>query len=183
MSEQRESGPMSGAEMTADISQHLLETMRSAYRRQRMLAERALAQLLPADWHVRLDPESNSVAIIVRHMAGNMHSRWTDFLVSDGEKPERDREGEFRPGEQTPEALTEEWDDAWDVTLATIDALEPDDLLRVVTIRGQPLSVAEALVRQLDHYGQHVGQIIFLAKHLRGGSWRSLSIPTPPRER
>ena len=182
MSEQGESGAMIGAEMTVDISQHLLETMRAAYRRQRMLAERALAQLLPADWHVRLDPESNSVAIIVRHMAGNMHSRWTDFLVSDGEKPERDRDGEFRPGEQTPEALTEEWDDAWDVTLATIDALEPDDLLRVVTVRGKPLSVAEALLRQLDHYGQHVGQIIFLAKHLRGASWSSLSISTPPRD-
>ncbi len=182
MSEQHETGPISGGEMTIDVSQHLLETMRSAYRRQRMLAERALAQLLPDDWHVRLDPESNSVAIIVRHMAGNMHSRWTDFLVSDGEKAERDRAGEFRPGEQTPEALTEAWDDAWDVTLATIDALEADDLLRVVTIRGQPLSVAEALVRQLDHYGQHVGQIIFLAKHLRGATWRSLSIPTPRRE-
>ena len=162
--------------------EHVLDTLRSSYRDQRALAERALAQLEGHDWHVRLDPESNSVAIIVRHLAGNMRSRWTDLLTSDGEKPWRDRDGEFAVTDDASEALLEAWHAGWDLTLATLDGLRPSDLAREVTIRGEPHSVAEAVVRQLVHYAQHVGQIVMLAKHLRGDAWRSLSLPTPRRE-
>ena len=164
------------------LAQHLLDTLRSAMRRQRSLCERALAQLQPADWHVRLDVESNSVAIIVRHLAGNLRSRWTDFLTTDGDKPERDRVGEFTVTEATAEQLMAEWDEAWEIASATLEALVPSDLDRTVTIRGVPHSVAQAIVRNLEHTGQHVGQIVFLAKHLRGDAWQALSIPTPRRE-
>ena len=165
----------------ADPSGHLLDTVRASYRSQRALAERALAQLEHGDWHARLDPESNSIAIIVRHLAGNMRSRWTDLLTSDGEKPWRDRDGEFAVTDDDPKALLASWHAGWDLTLATLDGLRPGDMERVVTIRGEPHSVAEALVRQLAHYAQHVGQIVMLAKHLRGDAWRRLSLPTPRR--
>ena len=171
------------APVEADLPAHLLDTLRAAYRRQRALGERALAQVEANHWHVCLDERSNSIAIIVRHMAGNMRSRWSDFLTSDGEKRERDRDAEFAVTDAPPEALMAEWDEGWEVALTALDALEPDDLSRVVTIRGEPLSVAQALVRQLEHYGQHVGQLLLLAKHLRGEAWRSLSIPTPRRDR
>ncbi len=166
----------------AGASEHLLDTVRASYRDQRALAERALAQLEDDDWHVRLDPESNSIAIVVRHLAGNMRSRWTDLLTSDGEKPWRDRDGEFAVTDDASEALLEAWHAGWDLTLATLDGLRPSDLAREVTIRGEPHSVAEAVVRQLVHYAQHVGQIVMLAKPLRGDAWRSLSLPTPRRE-
>ncbi|TVR93380.1 MAG: DUF1572 domain-containing protein [Trueperaceae bacterium] len=166
----------------AGASEHLLDTVRTSFRDQRALAERALAQLEGDDWHVRLDPESNSIAIVVRHLAGNMRSRWTDLLTSDGEKPWRDRDGEFAVTNDASEALLEVWHTGWDLTLKTLDDLRPGDLTREVTIRGEPHSVAEAVVRQLAHYAQHVGQIVMLAKHVRGDAWRSLSLPTPRRE-
>jgi len=166
---------------TAARSAHLLDALRASYRDQRALGERALVQLERGDWHVRLDPESNSIAIIVRHLAGNMRSRWTDLLTTDGEKPWRDRDGEFAVTDDAPEALVGAWHAGWDLTLATLDALQPSDMAREVTIRGEPHSVAEAIVRQLAHYAQHVGQIVLLAKHLRGDEWRVLSLPTPRR--
>ena len=164
-----------------DPVEHLLDTLRASYRDQRALAERALDQLESDDWHVRLDAESNSIAIVVRHLAGNMRSRWTDLLTSDGEKPWRDRDGEFALTDDAPEALLEAWHGGWDLTLASLDALRPSDMAREVTIRGEPHSVAEAVVRQLVHYAQHVGQIVLLVKHLRGDDWRGLSLATPRR--
>ncbi|MBA2667369.1 MAG: DUF1572 family protein [Trueperaceae bacterium] len=158
-----------------------LDEMRWVLRRQQVLADGALAQLERHDWHVLIDPDANSIAVIVRHVAGNMRSRWTDFLTSDGEKEDRDRNGEFALRDDAPEDLRRAWDDAWRVTLAAVDALAPADLARIVTIRGEPHTVARAIARQIDHYGQHVGQIVLLAKHLRGAAWRTLSLPTPPR--
>jgi hypothetical protein len=158
-----------------------LDEVRGALRRQKELADRALEQLEADDWHALLDPESNSIAVIVRHLAGNMRSRWTDFLTSDGEKPSRDRDGEFALRADDPAALRREWEEGWRVTFSAVDALGPGDLTRTVTIRGAPDTVAGALLRQVDHYGQHVGQILMLAKHLRGPAWRALSPPTPPR--
>jgi hypothetical protein len=167
----------------ADPAATVLEETRAVLRHQKTLADRALEQLEAGDWHALIDPGSNTIAVIVRHVAGNMRSRWTDFLASDGEKAWRDRDGEFALRDDDPSALLREWEEGWRITFAAVDGLVGSDLTRTVTIRGEPHSVARALVRQVDHYGQHVGQILLLAKHLRGPAWRTLSLPTPPRGR
>jgi len=142
------------------------------------LAEAALAQLEPEQWFERPDPESNSVAILVKHMAGNMRSRWTDFLSSDGEKPDRRRDAEFEHEEtDTLPSLRERWEQGWASCFAAIEPLTTADLKRVVTIRGEPHTVLQAIARQVSHYAYHVGQIVYLARHLVGERWRSLSIP------
>ncbi len=174
-----EAGPPSEGELA--LARHVLDTLRSTMRRQRALAERALVQIEPGDWHARLDPEGNSLAILVKHLGGNLRSRWTDFLTTDGEKPERDRNGEFATEEAPAEALMDVWDEGWETALASLDALTAADLDRTVTIRGEPHSVVQAIVRSVDHTAQHVGQIVFLAKHLRGEAWQLLSVPTPRR--
>ncbi|HXF96673.1 MAG TPA: DUF1572 family protein [Gemmatimonadales bacterium] len=147
-------------------------------RKLRALADAALEQITDEQWFVRLDPESNSIAHIVKHLAGNMRSRWTDFLTTDGEKPERDRDREFElgPGD-TVAALRERWEDGWRRCFAAIEPLTRADLFRTVTVRGEPHTVLEAISRQLTHYAQHVGQIVLLAKHFAGPAWRTLSIP------
>lgn len=160
----------------SDPASVVLEEIVADLRAQKELAEGALAQLDPSEWHARLDEDGNSVAVLVRHMAGNMRSRWRDFLHSDGEKPDRDRDGEFELGDASPEVLMREWEEGWRTTFDAVEALSPADLTRTVTVRDRPQPAARALIRQLDHYGQHVGQILFLAKHLRGASWRPLSI-------
>lgn len=159
----------------------VLAEIHTTFARQKALADRALDQLEPEDWHALLGDDANSIAIIVRHVVGNMRSRWTDFLTSDGEKPDRDRDGEFALRDDDPAELRGAWDAAWRLTLDTVAGLAPADLTRDVSIRGEPHTVAQALLRQVDHYGQHVGQIVLLAKHLRGRSWQTLSIATPPR--
>ena len=142
------------------------------------LAEAALGQLEPEQWFERPDRESNSVAIIVKHMAGNLRSRWTDFLTSDGEKPDRRRDSEFEHEEaDTLISLRERWEQGWALCFAAIEPLTTADLKRVVTIRGEPHTVLQAIARQVSHYAYHVGQIVYLARHLAGGRWRSLSIP------
>ena len=142
------------------------------------LADKAIAQANEDDLFRQLDDEANSIAVIMRHIAGNARSRWTDFLTTDGEKPDRHRDREFdHPPTQTRAALLAEWEAGWAVTLDAIGSLTPSDLLRTVTIRGEPHTVIRAIERQTRHYGQHVGQIVLLAKHWRGASWVSLSIP------
>jgi hypothetical protein len=166
--------------MPQSLDVHVLDTLRSEFHRLRALGDRALAQVAgDAAFHARIDAgESNSLAIVIRHVAGNMRSRWTDFLTSDGEKPERDRDGEFDlDRRETREELLERWREGWDVTLRAIDALTPADLPATVMIRREPLTVYEALVRQLAHYAEHTGQIILLAKHAAGSAWQTLSIP------
>jgi len=141
-------------------------------------ADRALAQVPFERWPERLDPGSNSLVTLVLHLGGNMLSRWTDFLSSDGEKQDRDRDAEFEdlPG-ATREALMERWEGGWACLFAALSTLRDEDLGRTITIRSKPLTVTQAINRQLAHYAQHVGQITFLAKHLAGPEWRTLSVP------
>ena len=139
--------------------------------------EQALARLDDAELTKTLDPESNSVAVLVQHIAGNMRSRWTDFLTADGEKPDRHRDAEFEPGLTTRALILQRWEEGWRIFFAALDALKPEDLTRTVLIRGERLSAIDAINRQLAHYGQHVGQIVYLAKHHRWQSWKSLSLP------
>ena len=141
-------------------------------------ADDAMEQLSDEQFFTLLDAESNSVAIIVKHMAGNMRSRFTDFLTSDGEKPDRNRDSEFIiPTDASRAEIMATWETHWQLVLHTVKGLSPDDLSREVTIRSEPHSVLQAINRQIAHYALHVGQIIFLAKHLRGSEWKTLSVP------
>ena len=161
---------------TPDAS--LLDEIRAAFRRQKAQFEQALAQVPAERWGERLDGhDGNSLSILLRHLAGNLRSRWTEPFTTDGEKPDRRRDDEFEDAPADPAALSASWEGAWGVALATIDALTPADLARTITIRGQPLSVASALVRSLDHTGHHVGQAVMIAKHLLGADWRTPSLP------
>jgi hypothetical protein len=147
-------------------------------RKLKALADGAIAQLPPGTLATPLDAETNSVALVMKHLAGNMRSRWTDFLTSDGEKPDRARDSEFvLEAGDTPERLAARWEAGWALTQSAIGALVPADLARGVTIRGEPHTVGQAIQRQLLHYSYHVGQIVLIARHRAGGAWRSLSIP------
>jgi hypothetical protein len=148
------------------------------FRKYKAMAERAMAQIDDAQFFAAPGPEENSVALLVKHVAGNQRSRWTDFLTSDGEKPDRHRDEEFerRPAD-TRVALMARWEDGWRLLFAALEPLGEGDLLRIVTIRGEPHSVLQAVARQQTHYAYHVGQIVFLARHLVGAGWKSLSIP------
>lgn len=160
-----------------DLGSHYLDEVRRQFRGYKRLGEGAMSQLRDEQMFITIDPESNSVAILVKHLAGNMRSRFTDFLTTDGEKPNRNRDQEF---EITPNTTREEimrwWEDGWTQVFSAIAALKPEDLLRTVTIRGEPHTVVQAINRQLAHYSGHVSQIIFLAKHLRSSEWKTLSI-------
>ncbi len=161
-----------------DVGADFLRSARARLASLKTLGEQALARLDDTDIAKTLDPESNSVGIIVQHIAGNMRSRWTDFLTTDGEKPDRNRDGEFEsePG-VTKAQLMRRWEAGWRILFAALDALKPEDLTRSVLIRGESLTVVDAINRQLVHYGQHVGQIVFLAKHFKWRTWESLSVP------
>ncbi len=142
-------------------------------------ADRAMAQIRDeAQLSWSPDRDSNSIDMIVRHLSGNMLSRWTDFLTTDGDKPGRDRDAEFEPaGPVTRERLLAEWEKGWRRLFDTLSTLSPADLVRTVTIRGTPLSVLQTIVQQTSHYANHVGQIIYLAKHLSGEGWQTLTAP------
>lgn len=167
----------SGVDAGSGVGELMLRQAVAAFRREKISAERAFAQLRAEDWHRSLDEESNSVAVIVQHLAGNLRSRWRDVLTSDGEKPDRDRDAEFVDAGAEPAALLAAWDEGWRTALASLDALTAADLVTTVTIRAEPLTVAQALMRSLAHTASHVGQIIMLAKHWRGPEWETLSIP------
>jgi hypothetical protein len=141
------------------------------------LAERAMAQLTDEQLVVVLDEESNSIAVIVKHMAGNMRSRFTDFLTSDGEKPDRRRDLEFTDPAETREALMAAWDTGWAGVFGALEPLDDLDLVKTVTIRSEAHSVMQAINRQVAHYAYHCGQIVFLAKHLNHDGWKSLTVP------
>jgi len=161
-----------------DLASHYLEEIKRQLRGYKRMGEAAMAQLEDQDFLVALDPESNSVAALVKHIAGNARSRFTDFLTSDGEKPDRFRDQEFELSEKTSrEEVLHWWEQAWAHIFSTLDALTPEDVQRTVTIRQEPHTVMQALNRALAHYAQHIGQIVFLAKHLRSSHWQSLSIP------
>jgi hypothetical protein len=162
-----------------DLASLYLDEAHRQMRGHKRLAEGAMAQLKDHELFIALDPEGNSIAVLVKHMAGNMRSRFTDFLTSDGEKPDRHRDQEFElnPATTTRADLTKWWEEGWARVFAAIEALKPEDVIRTVTVRGQPHTVLQAINRQIAHYAQHTGQIVFLAKHIRSGKWKTLSIP------
>ena len=166
--------------MTSEpLGPHVLSTLVNEYRKLKTFGDRALAQV-PSDdaLNLFLDPESNSIVVIVRHLAGNFRSRWTDFLISDGEKPNRNRDGEFDQGRRlTREEVQAEWESGWSALFNAVEALKVEDLQRIVTIRGEAQTVFEAIVRNQLHAAQHIGQILLLAKHTAGSDWQTLSIP------
>lgn len=160
------------------LASHYLEEIKRQMRGHKRMAENAMVQLDDADLFTVIDSESNSVAILVKHMAGNARSRFTDFLSSDGEKPDRLRDREFEiSATTTREEIMRWWEGGWSCVFSTLDSLKPEDVTRTVTIRQEPHTVLQALNRALAHYAQHVGQIVFLSKHLRSGEWKTLSIP------
>ncbi|HEX5574573.1 MAG TPA: DUF1572 family protein [Gemmatimonadales bacterium] len=161
----------------ADFRQAYLADMRSQFAKLRSTAERAMAQVGDDDFAKMFDEESNSIAITVKHISGNLRSRCTNFLTSDGEKPDRDRDDEFvlHPHE-TRTQLMHGWSAAWDLLVATVTVLTPDDLERTIYIRAEPHTVVQALNRNLAHLAYHVGQIVLLAKHWVGASWQTLTI-------
>lgn len=164
--------------MTNQLGQHYLEDALRTFRDYKKLGERAFAQLSDGDFFRTIDDESNSIAVIIKHIAGNMLSRWTDFLTTDGEKPERNRDMEFvmLPETKKDEVLAY-WEKGWKCTFAALEPLTPDDLLRTVRIRGEDHTVVQSINRQIAHYANHIGQIVYLAKHFKSSEWQSLSVP------
>ena len=161
-----------------DLASHYLEEIKRQLRGHKRMAEAAIAQLEDAELFTIIDPESNSVALLIKHIAGNARSRFTDFLTTDGEKPDRFRDQEFEVSATTTrDEVMRWWEEGWSRVFSTLDSLTPEDVSRTVTIRGEPHTVLQALNRALAHYAQHIGQIVFLAKHLRSKEWKTLSIP------
>lgn len=169
--------------MNKSVSENYLNEILHSFRNYKTIAEKSFAQITDAEFFQALDAEANSVAIIVKHLAGNFRSRWTDFLTTDGEKPDRNRDAEFITAEtETKKSLLEFWENGWLILLTSIESLTPTDLSKTVRIRGEAHTVVAALNRALAHCAYHVGQIVFLAKHFRSSDWRSLSIPRDQSE-
>ena len=162
--------------MALKFTTSYIEDSLAIFRQFKQLGERAMAQVGDEQLFAVLDEEANSIAIIVKHITGNMRSRWTDFLTSDGEKPTRNRDSEFVDPPATREALLRDWEQGWAFLFAALEPLTDADLARTVTIRGEAHSVMQAINRQLAHYPMHVGQIILLAKHYAGAGWQTLSV-------
>ncbi len=164
--------------MERDLGKHYLENAISEFRKLKSLADKALAQVTDSQLFIALDQEANSIAVIIKHISGNSRSRWTDFLTSDADKPDRHRDSEFEMGGgETRASIMKRWEEGWGCLFRALEPLRGEDLLRPVVIRGEPHTVVQAINRQLTHYAAHVGQIVFLAKHLKAGEWKSLSIP------
>jgi len=164
--------------MADELGVLYLRDVTERFKTHKKLGERAIAQVYDSGLSWQPDPDSNSIAILVKHLAGNMRSRWTGFLTSDGEKPDRNRDAEFElPASPTRAELLDWWDDGWARLFETLEGLRPDDLIRTVQIRGAPLTVLEAIDTQLAHYAYHIGQIVQTARHLAGPAWKSLSVP------
>lgn len=163
--------------MALQFTSSYLQDSLSLFRYYKSLSERAMAQVSDEQLFLTLDDETNSIAIILKHMAGNLRSRWTDFLTSDGEKATRNRDEEFVDPPATRESLLHTWNEAWDLLFRALEPLTDADLERTVKIRGEPHSVMQAINRQLTHYAYHSGQIVLLAKHLNHEDWKSLTIP------
>lgn len=160
------------------VEEDFLKNALNALETYKGLADRAMEQVTDEQFFATLDVESNSMAVIVKHLAGNLRSRWTDFLNSDGEKPDRDRDAEFEVQRSASRReLQDAWEAGWALAFDVMKKLRPDDLTRTIYIRGEPHTVTKAIVRQLTHGSYHVGQIVFLAKHFASGSWRTLTIP------
>jgi len=148
-----------------------------SFRNYKKMAERAIDQVSDEEFFTAIDAEANSIGVIVKHIAGNLRSRWTDFLTSDGEKPERNRDLEFVDKGDTRQSLMQFWESSWHILFDNVEPLTADDFSKTVTIRGEPHTIAEAINRQLTHYAYHIGQIVLLAKHFKSADWKTLSIP------
>jgi hypothetical protein len=172
---------MKAAPMAVQFTTSYLEDSLAVLRQYKSMVERAIAQIDDAALSRAIDRESNSIAIVMKHMAGNMRSRWTDFLTTDGEKPDRDRDSEFELAPATRAELMKMWEEGWRRVFDAIEPLRESDLAREVTIRGERHSVTQAINRQIAHYAYHVGQIVFLAKHFQQEKWQTLSIPKRKR--
>ncbi|MGC2637897.1 MAG: DUF1572 domain-containing protein [Acidobacteriaceae bacterium] len=163
--------------MALQFTTSYVEDSRALFAYYKKLAERAMNQVSDDHLFVCIDGEANCIAVIVKHMAGNMRSRWTDFLTSDGEKPNRNRDSEFEDPPTTRAELLALWESGWACLFTALEPLADADLSRIVTIRGEAHSVMQAINRQLAHYPHHIGQIVLLAKHFAADRWKSLSIP------
>jgi hypothetical protein len=163
--------------MPHEFTTSYLQDSRNVLRAYKNLADRAMAQVSDQQLFTALGEETNSIAIIVKHMAGNMRSRFTDFLTTDGEKPDRNRDSEFEPSPAARAELMALWENGWKCVFDALEPLTDADLVRTVTIRGEPHSVMQAINRQIAHYANHTGQVILLAKYFAGPQWQTLSIP------
>jgi hypothetical protein len=163
--------------MNDSILQNYITDTLQAFQSYKKMAEKALDQVTDEEFFRVIDAESNSLAVIAKHIGGNLRSRWTDFLTTDGEKPDRLRDTEFVTETDTRENLLELWNSGWAALFETLESLKPDDLDKTVTIRSEEFTVVRAMTRSLAHTASHVGQIVFLAKHLRSTAWKNLSIP------
>ncbi|MCU0240565.1 MAG: DUF1572 domain-containing protein [Pyrinomonadaceae bacterium] len=163
--------------MTNQIIENYLSDAIQSFRNYKKLADKAIAQVSDEDFFRQIDAESNSIAIIIKHIAGNQISRWTDFLTTDGEKDFRNRDSEFISENETRESLLGFWERGWKCLFDALESLSVDDFSKTITIRGQAHTICEAINRQLTHYPMHIGQIIFLAKHFSSADWQTLSVP------
>ena len=154
-----------------------LQSAIKKFRFQKQLGDKTFAQLDEKELFFKPSKESNSIAVIVQHMSGNMLSRWTNFLTEDGEKPWRDRDKEFEDVLTTKEEILNAWDKGWQCVLNTLESLQPGDMTKSITIRSESMPVVDAIVRQLDHYGYHIGQIVYIGRLIKDEGWQSLSIP------
>jgi len=162
--------------MNATLGQTYLESVIKRLMTYKTLGDATFSQLIDKDFHYQPNPTSNSIAVIINHMAGNMISRWTNFLTEDGEKPGRNRDLEFTDPNLGKEDLLALWEKGWSCLIDTLRSLTADDLMKTITIRHEPLIAVDAINRQLAHYPHHVGQIVYIGKMIRGEAWQSLSI-------
>lgn len=164
--------------MSEVVAKQYLDDALSSFRAYKKLAENAIEEVNDEQFFITLDAEANSIALIMKHIAGNLISRWTDFLTTDGEKPDRNRDMEFViESNNDRKALMAYWERGWQTLFSALEPLHPADFERIVKIRGQEHTIVQAINRQLTHYSYHIGQIVFLAKHFRSADWKSLSIP------
>ncbi|TCP29920.1 uncharacterized protein DUF1572 [Scopulibacillus darangshiensis] len=159
------------------LEQVYLENVHASFTSMKKLAEGAIDQLSFEELHYAPNSESNSIALLVKHMSGNMKSRFTSFLTTDGEKPDRDRDAEFEGGYESKDQLLDVWHEGWETVFQALSELKEGDLLRTVTIRSEPHTVLDALQRQIAHYSNHIGQIVYTGKAIKDGEWQCLSVP------
>lgn len=163
--------------MNDEITRNYHADALESFRNYKKLAERAIEQVSDEEFFHSIDAEANSIAVIVKHIAGNLHSRWADFLTTDGEKPTRNRDLEFELTGDTRESLMQFWETGWKILFDNVEPLTTGDFSKTITIRGEPHTIVEAINRQLTHYAYHVGQIVLLAKHFKLEDWKILSVP------
>lgn len=163
--------------MSREILENYLAESIEGFRGYKKLAERAIEQISDEEFFTAIDAESNSIATICKHIGGNLRSRWTDFLTTDGEKPDRNRDAEFISENDSRESVMRIWEDGFQILFAALESLRAEDLQKIVRIRGEDYTVVKAINRAAMHTASHIGQIQFLAKHLRAADWKTLSIP------